>query len=173
MASSRGVGSLLVCPQPGAVLIEAVVALEAIEGQMTYQRMLALVRDRVRQAPARGRRRLKALIPPAAVQIQIPERRASDEGTAVGGHVLDASPMAQQPQARDRRDERHRAFGDALNLRKLPALGIGVETVDMAAEYQAAFVGLGDVEQLGAEGEDVIEDRLDGRGDKSLQQVAL
>ncbi len=137
------------------------------------QRVLLVVGDGVGEGPAGGGRRLEALIAPAAVEIELVDGRAADEGRAVRRHVLDAAPGAQQPQPRDERHQRHRAFGDRLHLRQHAALGIGVEAVDMAAEHEAALVRLREVEQLRTERDDVMDDGLQRLGHEGLQHVAL
>src|SRR5690349_24352716 len=109
--------------------------------------MLIVMSDGVGEGPARGRRRLEALVAPAAVEIEIADRRLADERAAVRRHVLDAAPMPQQAHAADEGHQRDGAFGDALDLRELAALGIGVEAVDMAAEDQPAFVRLREIEE--------------------------
>ena len=65
------------------------------------------------------------------------------------------------------------AFGDGLDLRELAPLGVTVESVDVATEDQATLVGLRNVEQLGTEGDHVIDERLDGLRHKGLQHMAL
>ena len=83
------------------------------------------------------------------------------------------------PQWRSRRSREtqgisdDRAFRHGLHLGELAALGIGVEAVDMAAEDQPALVGLREIEELGAEGDDVVDQRLDRLGDEGLQDMAL
>ena len=81
--------------------------------------------------------------------------------------------MPQQPQPRHRWDQRNGAFGRGLHLRELPALGIAVEAVDVGAEHQAALVRLGDVEELGAKGDHVVDEGLDRLAHEGLQQVAF
>src|SRR5215470_9238470 len=103
---------LLVGPVADAVLVELAAALEAVEAEATVEIVLVVVGDGVGEAPAGGRRRLEALIAPAAVEIEVRDARLADEGAAVGRHVLDAAPVAQQPQARDAGHQRHRALGD-------------------------------------------------------------
>ena len=48
--------------------------------------------------------------------------------------------MPQQPQPGDRRDQRHRAFSDGLDLRELAALRVGVEAVDVPAERAPSMI---------------------------------
>ncbi len=66
--------------------------------------------------------------------------------------------------------ERHRAFGDGPDLGKLTALGVGIEPVDVAAEYQPPLVGLRDIEELGAEGDHVVEEGLMGSQTKACSK---
>ena len=81
--------------------------------------------------------------------------------------------MSQQLQPRHARDHRDRTLGNALGLRELTPLGKAVVPIDVAAEHQAALVGLADIEQLRPEGNHVIHERLDGLGHEGLQQMAL
>src|SRR4051794_8739320 len=131
--------SLLVGPVAGAVLVQLATLLEAVEREVAVQVMRLVMGDGVRKGPARGRRRLEALIAPAAVQIEVPHRRLADERAAIRRHVLDAAPVPKQTHAADERHQRDRAFGDVADLRELAALRIGVETVDMAAEDESAL----------------------------------
>src|SRR5882672_6181860 len=112
--------------------------------------MLFIMGYGVREAPASGRCGFEALITPTAVQIEIAQQSPANEGTPVGRHVLDAAPVAQQSQPGDRGDECNRTFCRGLNLGKLAALSVAVETVDMTAEHQATLVGLRNIEQLRA-----------------------
>src|SRR5262245_34917476 len=143
---------LLPGPVAAAMVVELAALLEAIEGVAAVQLMLLVLGHGVGEGPAAGGHGLEALIAPAAIDIEVADRGAADEGAAVGGHVHDAAPMAQQAQARDAGHHGDGAFGDRLHLRELATLGIGVEAVDMAAEDEAAFVRLREVEELRPEG---------------------
>ena len=56
---------------------------------------------------------------------------------------------------------------------KVAALCVGIVALDVAAEYEPAFVGLADVEMAGAESHHDVDDRLDALGDEGLHGVAL
>ena len=58
------------------------------------------------------------------------------------------------------RKERHRPLEHVLDDRQVAALRIRVVAVDVAAEHQPALVRLADVEVPGAEGDDVVDQRL-------------
>src|SRR5471032_769794 len=130
--------SLPVGPLTQPIFIVAVAALETVEREVAHQRMFLAARDRVCEAPAGRWRGLEPLVAPAAVEIEIVARRAPDKGTAVGRHILDACPVAQEPEPRDRGNQCDRAFGHCLDLRELAALRIGIEAVDVSAEHEAA-----------------------------------
>src|SRR3546814_11642413 len=76
-------------------------------------------------------------------------------------------------QAREVGQHGHRGGDDVLHDRQVAALGIGVVAVDVAAEHQAALVGLRDVEVAGAEGDDGVDERLQRFRDESLKEVAF
>ena len=56
---------------------------------------------------------------------------------------------------------------------QVAALGVGIVAVDVAAEDEAALVGLGDIEMSGAERDDVVDERLQPFGHEGLQDVAF
>lgn len=116
---------------------------------------------------------MRLLPTPAAVEIEIPDRRATDEGTPIPRHVLNLRPMPQQTQAGDRRDQRHRTLSDFLHLGELPALRVAVEAVDVTSEHRAPLVRLRDVEELRVEGDHMIYERLNRLRNKGLQQMTL
>ena len=66
----------------------------------------------------------------------------------------DAAPAPQDARAADRRHQRHAALADILDRGQIAALRVAVVAVDIAAEHQAALVGLADVEMTGAERDD-------------------
>ena len=146
---------------------------EAVEPEGRVERMRLVARDRVGEAPARGRRRLEAAVAPARVEIEALDRRPVDDRRAVHRHVHQAAPAPQQPQPPDHRHQRHAALAHVLDRRQVAALGVGVVAVDVAAEHQPALVGLADVEVAGAEGDDVVDQRLDALRHEGLQHVAL
>src|SRR3546814_4671308 len=114
--------SLLVGPVADAVVIEFAAFGEAVEAVAAVQLMLFVMGDGMGEAPASRRRRLEALIAPTAVEIEVADRRAADEGAAIRRHVLDAGPMAQQAEPRDRRDQRDGAFRPAEHTSELQSL---------------------------------------------------
>ena len=76
--------------------------------------------------------------------------------------------------AADHRHQRHAALAHVLDRRQVAALGVGVVAVDVAAEDQAALVGLADVEMPGAEGDDAGRSAASAPSDdEGLQHVAL
>ena len=77
------------------------------------------------------------------------------------------------PEPADHRHHRHAALADVFDDRKISALGIAVVAVDIAAEHQAAFVGLAHVEMSGSEGDDAGNQRLERLRYKRLQDVAF
>src|SRR5262245_53140180 len=165
--------SLPVCPVADAELIHLAAFFETIEAEAAVELMLFVMGDRVGEAPAGSRRRLEALVAPAAVEIEIADVGSADKGASVGRHILDAAPMPDKPQPRNAWHQCHRAFGNRLDLRELAALGIGVEAVNMAAEDEPALIGLREIEELGAEGKNMIDKRLDRLRHEGLQDVAL
>src|SRR5262249_19441046 len=90
----RGSGAWLLLPGPiaGAVLVELATLLEAVEGIAAGEPVLLVLGDGVGERPAAGGHGLEALIAPAAIDIEIADGRAADEGAAVGRHILDAAP---------------------------------------------------------------------------------
>ena len=82
-----------------AFFVDGFTERKAVERISGIERVRRIVRDRVREAPAGGGRCFKAAIAPAAVQVEIGERRLADDGAAVHAHVHDAAPGAQHAQA--------------------------------------------------------------------------
>src|SRR5882757_2532708 len=120
-----------------------------------------VARQQVREAPARSRRRLEAAVAPAGVEIETTYRRSVDDGGAVHRHVNETAPGTQHAYPADRRHQRHAALTDVFDGREVAALGVGVVAVDIAAEHQAALVGLADIEVPRPEGDDAGNERLD------------
>ncbi len=81
--------------------------------------------------------------------------------------------MAQHAHAAERGDERDALLHHVLDGRQIAALGVGVVAVDIAAEDEAALVGLADVEMPRAEGDDLVDHGLEALRHEGLQHVAL
>src|ERR1700728_5049379 len=113
------------------------------------------------EAPPGAGRRLEAAVAPAAVEIEPLDRRLADEGRAIHGHVHDARALPENAQARERRHHRDRRAHQVLDQRKIAALRIGIVAVEVAAEYEAALVGLADVEMASPECRDAVDIGLD------------
>src|SRR4029078_8668346 len=60
-----------------------------------------------------------------------------------------------------------------LDDREIAALGVGIVALDVAAEDEAAFVGLADIEMAGTEGHHDGDYGLHAFGDESLDGMAL
>ena len=88
-------------------------------------------------------------------------------------HVDEAAPVPQNAQSPEARPKRDAALDDVFDGRKVSALSIGIVAIEVAAEDQAALIGLADVEVAGTECHDAIDGRLDALGDESLDDVAL
>src|SRR3546814_7609125 len=58
----------------GAGLVDGGAAREAVEREWHGERVRLIARDQVREAPARGRRRLEPAIAPAAIEIETVDR---------------------------------------------------------------------------------------------------
>src|SRR5215470_4081325 len=84
--------------RPRAALVDHCTAREAIECEGFVERMRPVLRDRMREDEARGRRRLEAAIAPAAVDVEALDRRLADDRAPVHGHVVDAAPEPHHPQ---------------------------------------------------------------------------
>ena len=70
-------------------------------------------------------------------------------------------------------EERKPALGHILDHRQIAALGVGIVAVEIAAEHEAAFVRLADIEMAGAERHHMIDQRLDAFGDEGLDDMRL
>ena len=129
-------------------------------------------RDGVGKTPARTRNRLEPAIAPAGVEVETVDRGLVDDRATIHGHVHDPTPMTQQTQPRHGRNHRDAFRYDVLDQRQVPALGIGIVAVEIAAEDEAALIGLAHIEMPSTEGEDLIH-RLEPFGDKGLQDMTF
>ena len=87
-----------------------------------------------------------------------------------------SSSPAQLRKTREPREigeERKPALGHVLDHRQIAALGVGIVAVDIAAEHEAAFVRLADIEMACAERHHMIDQRLDALGDEGLDHMRL
>src|SRR5258707_6813125 len=130
----------------GALLVDRVAGGETLEREGLVELVRLVIGDRVSEDPARGRRRLEAAIAPAAVDVEILQRRLADDRAAIHRHVHDAGPMAQHAQAAEAREEREERRREQADRRQIAALGIGVVEIEIAAEDQLALVGLADID---------------------------
>src|SRR6478752_5781693 len=100
----------------GAVLVDQVPGRKAIEGERRVELMRPIVRDRVRKGPSRPRRGLESAGAPAAIEIEVPDRRHADDRTRIGAYVDDAAPLAVHAHAAEDRkqldDRRQRSLDD-------------------------------------------------------------
>src|SRR6185437_1065823 len=96
----------------GALLVDRVTAGEALEGEGLVEFVRLIVGDGMGEDPARGRRRLEAAIAPAAVYVEILQRRLADDRAAIHRHVHDAAPAAHHAKAAETREERDEGGGE-------------------------------------------------------------
>ncbi len=156
-----------------AFFVNQVAGPETVEAIGCGERMRLVARQQVSETPARGRRCLEAAVAPAGVEIEALDRRPVDDRGAVHRHVDETAPRAEHAHAPDCRHQRHAAFTDVLDSRQVAALGVGIVAVDVAAEHQAALVGLADIEMPRPEGDDARNERLDRFRHEGLQHMAL
>src|SRR5688572_17570558 len=90
--------SLLVRPVAEAIFVKLPALREAVECEAAVELMLLVMGHGVSKGPSACGRGLEALITPAAVEVEIPDVGAANEGAAIRRHVHDAAPMAQQAQ---------------------------------------------------------------------------
>ena len=121
--------SLLVCPVADAMLIKLFAFHQSVEREIGIEFMRRIVGHGMREGEARCGRGLEALIAPAAIEIEAVNGSYSDEGGTIGRHIIDATPGAEQAQARHEGGHRHRTFHHFLHFEKLAAVGEGVEAI--------------------------------------------
>ena len=156
-----------------AALVDETAFAETVDREVGVDRVRLVRGDHMGEAPARAGNRLEAAVAPAAVEIEPLDRRLADEGRAVHGHVHDARPLPENAQARERRHHRDRRAHQVLDQRKIAALRIGIVAVEVAAEYEAALVGLADVEMASPERRNAVDIGLDRFRHEGLQKMRL
>src|SRR5690242_1812457 len=98
-----------------ALLVDDVTLGKPLERERLVEWVRRVLGDGMREDPARAGRRLEAAVAPAAVDIEIAQRRPADDGAAIHRHIHDAPPMAHEAQpaeARKERDQRRREIRD-------------------------------------------------------------
>ncbi len=96
-----------------------------------------------------------------------------DDRAAVGGHVNDAAPAAQDLRLADHRHQGHPRFHHMFQHRQIAARGITCVKIQIAAKHQTTLVGLADVEMPHAKADHTVDNGLQPFGDKGLKDVAF
>ena len=86
----------LLCPgvRPRTLFLDKVPRRETLNSELRIQVMRTVLRDRVREAPAGGRRCLKSTIAPTAINKEARYRRFTNYWTAIHRHIHHPTPMA-------------------------------------------------------------------------------
>src|SRR5690606_24279246 len=103
----RGAGARSVGDAGGAVLVDEVARLEAVEGEGRIDLVRLVVRDRVREGEAGAGGGLEAAGAPATVDVQLVHLGLRDDRRGVGGDVDDPAPGTQHAGPGEDREELH------------------------------------------------------------------
>src|SRR5699024_9495275 len=126
----------------GAVLVDEVTGLEAVQGEGGVERVRFVVRDRVGVGEARPGRALEAAGAPAAVDVEALDLRLRHDRGGVEGDVDVAAPRAQQVRAGEDREELDRGGQLLLDDMEAAPLAVAVVGVDPGTHDELALVRL-------------------------------
>src|SRR6188768_263667 len=93
------VPSMQIGLRAGAALVDGVAGAETVEPVGGGELVGLAGGDQMGEAPARRRGGLEAAIAPAAIEIEVVDRRLVDDRRTIHGHVHDAAPGAQDADA--------------------------------------------------------------------------
>src|SRR3546814_593698 len=156
-----------------AVLVDQEAAAEAVEREGGVQRVRRVLRDGVGEGPAGAGRRLEAAGAPAAVEVEVLNRRLVEDWAGVRADVDDAAPLPQHAHAAEQREKLADGAQGLLGHLHGAALAVADVAVDAGADHQLALVGLADVGMHRAGHHHGVEHRLHRLRHQGLQRHRL
>jgi hypothetical protein len=173
-SGDRGVsGSRSVGDAGGAVLVDEVAGLEALEGEGPVDLVRLVGRDGVGEGEAGAGRGLEPAGAPAAVDVELVHLGPRDDRGGVGGDVDDPAPGAQHAGPREDREELDGGRELVLDDMEGAALPVAVVLVHARAHHELSLVRLGAVHVHVVAHHDGRVDGLEQLADQGLQRAGL